>query len=109
MIIKIKRRQHPYAMIDNRCLDDARLSWKAVGLLAYLLSRPFDWQIRVSQLSKLRKQGREAVQTGLNELKAHGYLQVVLIRNDRGQISGKCYVVSESPDDLEATMPLNEE
>ena len=105
MIIKIKRREHPYVQIDKRCLDDTRLSWKAVGLLAYLLSRPPDWQIRVSHLSNLRKQGRRVVQTGLNELKACGYLQVVIIRDDSGRITGKCYVVSESPDDLDATLP----
>src|SRR5438093_2971872 len=31
-IVKIKKRTHPFAMIDARALNDPRISWKAKGL-----------------------------------------------------------------------------
>ena len=44
-IVKIKKRTHPFAMIDARALNDPRISWKAKGLHAYLMSKPKDWRV----------------------------------------------------------------
>lgn len=38
-IVRINKRDNPYVQIDHRVLEDTRLSWKAKGLLAYLLSK----------------------------------------------------------------------
>ena len=37
-------RRHRFVIIDQRAIEDTRLSWAARGLLGYLLSRPDDWR-----------------------------------------------------------------
>lgn len=61
------------AFIDT-CLRDARLSWKAKGLAAYLLSKPPGWKIWTSDLIARSTDGRDAVLSGLAELEQCGYL-----------------------------------
>jgi hypothetical protein len=46
-IIRVERdRKHPYTIINDTFANDARLSFAARGVLAYLLTKPNDWQIR---------------------------------------------------------------
>jgi len=40
-----------YVMLDKGFLNDTRLSWKAKGLLAYMLSLPNDWSFCISNLA----------------------------------------------------------
>ena len=47
-----KNKDNPYVMIDKRPLENPSLSWKAKGVLAYLLSRPDDWEIILGDLIK---------------------------------------------------------
>lgn len=95
-IIKIKKRENPYVQIDRRVLENAEMSWQAKGMLAYMLSKPDDWEIRVADLVKRGKQGRDAVYAILEELKGFGHLEVVPRRNG-GRFAGNDYVVHESP------------
>lgn len=62
------------AFIDT-ALRDPRLSWKAKGIAAYLLSKPNGWRIWTADLIKRSTDGRDAVLTGLAELQAAGYLE----------------------------------
>lgn len=55
--------------------DDDRLSWKAVGLLTYMLTRPDDWAFRRSDITNRHTDGLAAVKSGLKELRAAGYLR----------------------------------
>ena len=50
-IIRAPRR-HRFVILDQRAVDDTRLSWAARGLLAYLLSRPDDWRVLINDLRK---------------------------------------------------------
>jgi DnaD/phage-associated family protein len=49
------------------------LSWEARGILWYLLSKPDDWQVRVSDL--MQNCGRDKVRNTLAELIRFGYLE----------------------------------
>ena len=62
------------AFIDTP-LRDPRLSWKAKGLAAYLLSKPPGWKIWTSDLIRRSTDGRDAVLSGLAELEQCGYLK----------------------------------
>ena len=49
--------KNSYDTADVSCLMDTRLSWKATGLLAYLLARRGQ-DIRISDLVQVKKDGR---------------------------------------------------
>lgn len=74
---RIERAPHDrdYTVIANDALRDERLSWKARGLLAYLLTKPDDWTVMQAELEAAGPDGRSAVRAGLAELERHGYLE----------------------------------
>jgi hypothetical protein len=72
-VIRIARHEH-YVVLDRATVQDARLSWAARGLLAYLLSLPADWTIRVAHLQQQGGVGRDALRGILRELQSFGYL-----------------------------------
>ena len=53
-----KNKDNPYVMLNKQFLSDCRLSWRSKGLLAYLLSKPDDWQIMIVDLVKQSKGGK---------------------------------------------------
>src|SRR5689334_16236061 len=86
----IRRASRPsdnFAQISNATLADERLSWKAVGLLAYLLSRPIGWGTTAQDLWKSRThrgEGRDVIYAALKELERYGYLRRARVRMDDG-------------------------
>lgn len=96
-IIRTNKRENPYVMIDKFGLNDERLSWKAKGLWAYLLSKPDDWQIYESELIKRAKDGRDSVRTALRELEKYGYISRRQTRNEDGSFGSMEYIVYERP------------
>lgn len=97
---KITRSQQrdSFVIMDKRPLEDKRLSWKAKGLLAYLLSKPDSWNCMVTDLIKQSKDGRDGVRAGLNELIAAGYVKRSKVVGEDGQFEGCDYEVSEIPE-----------
>ena len=65
-----------FTTIANDLLQDRRLSWKAKGLMAYVLSLPDDWQFSIDGLAVFSSDGKTVVRNALNELKEFGYLTV---------------------------------
>lgn len=74
-IIRAPRPDTGYTIIRNDVLRDARLSYRARGLLAEILSRPDNWRIDSRQLADHAKEGREAIRTALREIEAAGYIK----------------------------------
>jgi hypothetical protein len=68
-------RRHQWLVIDKRTVEDVRLTWAARGLLAYLLSRPDDWEVLVKDLIKRGNLKRDGIYTLLRELRAVGYVR----------------------------------
>lgn len=67
----------PFAQIANAALRDSRLSFKARGLLALVLSHSGEWNATAQWLeSQSQVDGRGAIQTALNELTEYGYRSV---------------------------------
>lgn len=93
-----KSKENPYVMLDRRIAENPSLSWKAKGLMTYMLSRPDDWQIRVTDLVRRSPDGASAVRSGLRELEQHGYID----RKQRydaatGHFDGITLTVHEQP------------
>lgn len=95
-IVRVERREHPYVVIDKEGLNDAELSWKAKGLLAYLLSLPDGWNINITDLANRSKDGRHAVASGLKELEEAGYARQVQARQEGGEFSRGGWIVYET-------------
>lgn len=75
MIVRVaKDRSNPYALIHNGILNDVRLSWKARGVAAYLLSKPDDWRITHKAIAAAGPDGARAVLSAMKELEDAGYL-----------------------------------
>ena len=79
-IIRTKR-EHNYTVISNKVYEKNQLSWQAMGLLGYLLTKPDDWQVMVAELVNVTKDtkkptGREGIYNIINELKEKGFISV---------------------------------
>ena len=96
-IIRVEHRRHPFVIIDRRPLEDDRLSWAARGLLGYLLAKPDDWQLRVTDLCRRGDLGRDGVNRLLKQLRELGYLERRQVRDQRGRVAGYDYTVREVP------------
>lgn len=93
-----KNADHPFTQIRRAVFEDKRLSWEARGLLAYLLVKPDDWQINISNLINEGSSGRDKTYRILGELIGHGYIDRTEERND-GKIAGYQYTLYEDPAD----------
>lgn len=82
-VIRVKHEAH-YTMIRNKTLRDSRLSFKARGLLTYLLSLPDQTTVNREDLSKFGTEGEYAVRTALQELVKFGYIEHERVRGERG-------------------------
>lgn len=91
------RRDDPFARVPKSMLDDSSLSWKAKGLLSYLLGKPAGWKLLVSDLVNRGCDGKAAVRSGLNELRAAGYAEYVEGRSSEGKFAPAVWKISDSP------------
>lgn len=92
-----KNPDNPFVMIDRRPIENPKMSWKAKGLLAYLLSRPDDWVIRFRDLVNRSPDGAHTVRAAMKELKDAGHVQVRAER-EGGRVKQWVYVIKELPD-----------
>lgn len=86
-----------FTVLDNNLILDKRLSWKALGLLTFLLSLPPDFKLRLNHLSKQRPTGRDATRSGLKELEDAGYLLIAIERHANGKFACTTWNVSDRP------------
>lgn len=68
-VIRVKKRPSNFVMMDKTFLEDDRLSYKAKGLLAYLLSKPDDWKVIVGNLVNSSKDGKAHENIGYEQFK----------------------------------------
>lgn len=94
--IRVAKRKR-FTTISRETLNDGRLSFRARGILVWLLDKPDDWTTSADAIASQGLEGRDAVRTALTELESCGYL----IRNkDRDKKTGVWttkWVVHEVP------------
>lgn len=85
MIIRGPRLEKHFTILDNAVIRDGRLSFRARGVLAYILSQPDGWRSTSEDLARVATEGREAVRTAMRELEAAGYVERRKEQNQSGQ------------------------
>ena len=93
-----------YTIISNNALRNPELSWKAKGLLSYIMSLPQDWKLNVKDLSKRSSDGRTATASALNELISAGYATREQVK-EHGRFVGVVYTVTDCPQNPKSEKP----
>lgn len=97
MAIYKNRVTREFAQIRNDLLADPSLSFKAKGILSYLLSRPPTWEACISDIVNRATDGIHAVRSGLDELEEQGFIIRSQLRDDEGRFSGFQFDVYDAP------------
>lgn len=66
----------PYTMIPNELLGDTAISWKAKGIISYLLGKPAHWKTRAKDIENHGKGGETEIRAALKELRDAGYARL---------------------------------
>lgn len=96
-MIRRGERADRYTVLPNATIEDRRLSFKALGLLTYLLSKPDHWRVDREQLAATHADGVTSVRSALRELAAAGYLVTEPARDRNGRLAGTEAVVYDRP------------
>src|SRR5258706_6547098 len=76
----IKDKNNPWVMIDRRPIINPALSFKAKGILAYMLCCPDGWEFNIPDLIAHAIDQEASVRTGLRELRKAGHVRYNRIR-----------------------------
>ena len=70
----VVKKKENFTTIHNNLILDESISWKAKGILIYMLSKPAGWKYKSSEIAKNATDGRDSVRNGLKELVENGYI-----------------------------------
>jgi hypothetical protein len=85
MIVRAPREDR-FTILNRSIISDPRLSFRALGLLTFILDKPDDWRIEAEGLASGEgREGRDAVRAALKELRSFGYLRTTKTQDDRGR------------------------
>jgi hypothetical protein len=73
-----------FTPVSRKTINDVRLSFKARGILIWLLDKPDDWVTSADRIESQGIEGREAVRSALKELEVFGYLVRIKYRDQLG-------------------------
>lgn len=95
-IVRVKKNKN-YTTISNYHLEDKNLSLKTKGLMTFMLHLPEEWDMNVSSLSSVLKDGETSIASALKELEEYGYLVRNRERDSKGKLSKNEYILHEIP------------
>src|SRR5579863_7083447 len=95
-IIKHKK-ESSFTTLYNDCINDERLSAHSLAVLVYIMSKPEDWKVMVSDLRRRFRVGRNKCYSIISELCTLGYMQRVQERLENGAFQGCLLQASDKP------------
>ena len=98
-IFKIEKNKN-YTVMSNYHLRDKNLSYKAKGLLSFMLSLPDDWDYSMSGLEAISKESIKAIRNILQELEDNKYLVRTRMQDELGKFYYD-YSIYEMPFDID--------
>lgn len=93
-----QHRKDNFTILDNTCIRDDRISWKAKGVHTYLMSLPDDWKIHISEIVNHSSDGKAALYSAIQMLEEYGYIKKIRNRRKDGCFENTVYQVFESPE-----------
>jgi hypothetical protein len=107
VIVRSKRPEAHYTVVQNEVIRDQRLSWRARGILIFLLSQPDNWKTTSAYLCSIGQEGRDSVRLAMTELEKHGYLARRKHQDERGRWTTATYVYDrpQNPQELSPPKP----
>jgi hypothetical protein len=98
-VVRTNLRENPFSQIDRFVFEnDETISWKAKGLMGYMLTRPAGWVYNHKDLVNRAKDGKDAVTSALQELTEAGYIDYYQERLPNGKFGKWIYDVYERPE-----------
>lgn len=88
-------RKESFTVLYNSMITDKRLSLKAKGLFAVMMSRPENWEFSVSGLAAFSGVGKDSIRATLAELENVGYLIRSQAHDSGGKFAGNIYVLQD--------------
>ncbi len=88
----VTHRASNYTSVANEALRDKRLSFRARGLLVWMLSHADGYRISAARIAAEGKEGRDAIRTAMDELEAGGYLKRRRVQSSGGRWSHEIHV-----------------
>ena len=86
MILKVKK-SRDFTVMCNVALVDKRISLKAKGLYAVLMSKPESWNVSYRGMMQELREGQTAILNALKELEEAGYLVRRRLRDTDGKVT----------------------
>lgn len=96
VIVRSPRPETNWTVIQNRVLRHSGLSFKARGLLCYLLSLPDNWAVSAERIAQSGPDGRDSIRSALTELVVAGYVKRQKVQDSRGRWTTR-HVVYDTP------------
>lgn len=84
-----------YTVTSNVIVNDTGISFKALGILMYLLSKPPGWKVTEASLAGDMREGLTAIGTGCDELIARGYMVRTRVNSGDGKFTWNTTVYGE--------------
>ncbi len=100
------RKPTNFAMVSYQALQDTRLSWKARGIYAFLVSKASieGWKFnRDALIEASDNDGKASYDSGIKELKDLGYLSIEPIKLERGAFAGWKWTLNDQSPELPKT------
>ena len=87
-----------FTMVSNSVINDTRLSWKAKGILIYLLSKPENWVAKIEDIYNHASDGYTSLRSGIEDLIICGYMELKnTYDEDKEKFTGRYYEFNEVP------------
>ncbi|MBA7533409.1 hypothetical protein ES705_25648 [subsurface metagenome] len=97
-IIRVpKNSNNPFFMMDNNTINNTKLSLQATAILTYLISKPDNWVVRITDIVSHFSNGYTSVRSAFKELVSAGYIVHKPVRSKNGKMLYYDYIVYENP------------
>ena len=94
-----------FQIIENKIFNMG-LSLKAIGLYAYLNSKPEDWEFSYKNISAELKEGEKALRSAVKELVDKKLLVRIPKKSEDGQLKGWIWVLNPTEEHLKVIDPF---